>query len=137
METGDFKSTIQQNPLFKKLDDNSLNILIHQGKIRLFTQGEIIYQKGEPSRGNFGIVMSGRVGVISESGQVVAGLGTGEVIGEVGALSPQSKRTVTVRAIQNTELLEWNIKEIQKAFPELIKQLKDLTWKRVSNYMER
>ncbi|GAK58703.1 predicted protein [Candidatus Vecturithrix granuli] len=137
METGDFKSIIQQNPLFKKLDDNSLNILIHQGKIKLFAQGEIIYQKGEPSQGNFGIVISGRVGVISNSGQIIAGLGPGEIIGEVGATSPQGKRTVTVRAIQNTELLEWNIKTIQQTFPELVKQLKNLTWKRVSNYMER
>ena len=137
METSDFKSIIQQNPLFKKLEDNTLNILIHQGKIKLFAQGETVYQKGEPSRGDFGIVMSGRVGVISESGQIVAGLGPGEIIGEIGATSPQSKRTVTVRAVQNTELLEWNIKAIQKTFPELLKQLKDLTWKRVSNYMER
>jgi hypothetical protein len=61
-------------------------------------------------------------------------MGSGEVIGEVGATSPQSKRTVTVKTIEPTEILEWNIKTIQNRLPDLMKTLKELAWKHISNY---
>lgn len=134
METKELKTALKKCELFSKLNETELDILIKYGKPKPFSQGDEIYTQGEPSKGDFGMIVSGRVGVITASGQVIRGMGSSEVIGEVGATSPQSKRTVTVRAVEPTEILEWNIKSIQNKLPDLMKKLKDLAWKHVSNY---
>lgn len=134
METRDIKTILRQCTLFSKIDEKSLDLLVKHGENKQFTSGDSIYRKGEFSKGKFCIVLSGRVGIITETGQVVRGMGVGEVIGDVGATSPQSKRTVTVRTVEPTEVLEWDVKLIQAKLPDVMKELKNLAWKNVSNY---
>ena len=86
------------------------------------------------SRGIFSLILSGRIGIISETGQVIRGMGIGEILGEIGVTSPQNKRSATAKAVQATELFEWNIEIIQQHLPEVMKRLKDLAWKNASNY---
>ena len=94
------------------------------------------YTKGDESDGTFVLIVSGKVNVISESGQIMQEFGPGEVLGEVGVLSPQKKRTVTVRTTQPTVALEWRFQDIEKNVPELVKALKELAWKRISSWNE-
>ena len=58
------------------------------------------------------------------------------IIGEIGATSPQQKRTITLKAGKHTEVLEWRIDEIAEQLPELSERLKDLAWRRVSDWFE-
>jgi CRP-like cAMP-binding protein len=123
--------------LFNDLDEAQLDILIKSGQTKQFSPGEEIYTKGEPSKGTFCLIVFGRVGVIVESGQIIRGMGSSEVIGEVGTISPQSKRTVTVRTVEPTEIIEWDVNTIKTKLPDLMKKLKDLAWKHVSGTNDR
>ena len=134
MELNDLKTVLRTCELFNDLDDAQLDILIKVGQTKQFAPSAEIYTKGDLSKGTFCLIISGRVGVITESGQIIRGMGSGEILGDVGATSPQSKRTVTVRTGEPTEILEWNVNTIKNKLPDLMKKLKDLAWKHVSNY---
>jgi len=67
---------------------------------------------------------------------VVRELGPGEMIGEVGTVSPQGKRTVTLTVVEPTEVMEWRIADVEETLPELLNRLKDLAWKRLKYYSE-
>ena len=136
MESPNLLTIIRQCALFKNIDDLSSYLLLHYGKIRLFAAGETIFKKGDFSRGAFGLIVSGQVGIISDTGQVIRGMGSGEILGELGVTSPQNKRTATVRAIKPTEFFEWNVDMMKTQLPEIMKRLKDLAWKNASNYYE-
>ncbi len=136
MDSIDLKSVVTQCNLFSGLDDSALDIIILRGRITLFSRGETIYMKAEDANGFFCVIISGRVGIIAESGQVVRGMGSGDVIGEIGAISPQHKRTLTVEVIKPTEVLEWHVEDIKDLVPDFMKKLKALAWKNISNYMD-
>ena len=136
MESQNLLTIIRQCAFFKHVDEMSSLLLLHYGRIRLFQSGETIFKKGDFSRGTFGLIVSGQVGIISDTGQVIRGMSSGEILGELGVTSPQNKRTATVKAIKPTELFEWNADIMKAQLPEIIKRLKDLAWKNASNYYE-
>ena len=122
--------------LFSGLEQNDLGGLMMGARPRSFLDGESIYSKGDEAAGVFALIASGKVGAVAENGFVVTEMSVGEVIGEVGIISQQGKRTVTVKAVGPTELLEWNIKDIQESSPNFVKKLKELAWKRLKNWCE-
>jgi CRP-like cAMP-binding protein len=122
--------------LFKGLEEDRLKALSEAATHVIYEPGALIYEKGSPSGGTFCLILSGEAEALSEQGVALRKLGQGQVIGEIGATSPQQKRTVTLRAIQRVELLEWKAGELVDQIPELIKRLKDLAWKRVSDWYE-
>ncbi len=136
MDFNTVRSAITRSSVFRGLDQAQLGMLLMSASAREFSSGEEIYSKGEESEGSFALIVSGRVSVVAESGQILKELGAGEVIGEVGIISPQQRRTVTVRTIQPTVALEWQLRDIEEKLPELVKTLKDLAWKRVSDWLE-
>jgi CRP-like cAMP-binding protein len=134
MASETIKEILKKCPLFAALDDDQVDLLIHNGEIKQFAGGDMIYAKGAKSAGTFCVILSGRVGVLADSGQVVRGMGAGEVIGEIGVTSPHSKRTASVVTIGPTEVIEWKFNWIEKFAPDLKKKLKDSAWKKVSYY---
>jgi CRP-like cAMP-binding protein len=136
MDFNTVRSAITRSSVFRGLDQAQLGMLLMSASAREFSSGEEIYSKAEESEGSFALIVSGRVSVVAESGQILKELGAGEVIGEVGIISPQQRRTVTVRTIQPTVALEWQLRDIEERLPELVKKLKDLAWKRVSDWLE-
>lgn len=136
MDFNTVRSAITRSSVFRGLDQAQLDVLFMTASAREFSSGEEIYSKAEESEGSFALIVSGRVSVVAESGQILKELGAGEVIGEVGIISPQQRRTVTVRTIQPTVALEWQLRDIEERLPELVKKLKDLAWKRVSDWLE-
>jgi CRP-like cAMP-binding protein len=128
------KEVLKKCPLFAEFDDDQVELLIHHGEIKQFAGGDTIYAKGAKSAGTFCVILSGRVGVLADSGQVVRGMGTGEVIGEIGVTSPHSKRTASVVTIAPTEVIEWKLNRIEKLVPDLKKKLKESAWKKISYY---
>ena len=127
---------MRQCALFEGLDYHVANAIIAKGTPQKFAQGQTIYAKGALTQKTFALILAGRVGILSESGQVIRGMGGGELIGEVGAVSPQQKRTLTVVAVQPSELMAWEVASLEAVAPEIVKKLKDLAWKRLSNYFE-
>lgn len=136
MGSSDLKSVLKQCKLFDGIDDTDLDILIYRGHMSFYSRGETIYARGEKAKDLFGVIISGRVGILAQNGQVIRGMGSAEVIGEIGVTSKQHVRTLSVEAIKPTELIEWDANAINDLVPDLIKRLKNLAWKNISNYMD-
>jgi CRP-like cAMP-binding protein len=82
------------------------------------------------------LIIMGKVQLVAENGFVVRELGAGEMIGEVGTVNREGKRTVTLTAIEPTEIIDWHIDDLEGISPEFINRLKDLAWKRLKYYNE-
>lgn len=130
------QSVMKNCELFEGVDQSQLGFLMLKGSAREFSEGETVYRKGEKAGGTLALIVSGKVNVIAEDGYVLRELGVGEVMGEVGTISQQGTRTVSVTASQPTQILQWHIRDIKEGSPELIKRLKDLAWKRIKNWYE-
>ena len=136
MDIDVIRTAMSNCDLFFGLNQNDLGGLMMSGRPRSLSSGETVYSKGDEAAGVFALIASGKVEAVAENGFVVTEMSAGEVIGEVGIISRQGKRTVTVKAVGPTELLEWNIKDIQESSPDFVKKLKELAWKRLKNWCE-
>jgi len=136
MEFGIVRAALRKCEVFSGFDDAQLGFLMNKGEIREFSEGDIIYEKDTESGGSFCLIASGSINIISENGQILQTMGPGEVIGEIGSISPRHRRTVRVEAARHTEALEWDIEDIQDNLPGLLPKLKDLAWKRLTNWYE-
>ena len=136
MDSDIMRSALKGCELFKDLDQGQMDLLIMSANSRAFSAGETIYERGEESGGTFSLIGSGRINVAAKDGFVLNELGAGEIIGEVGVISQQDKRTVTITTIEPTEILEWHIQDIEEKFPEVLERLKDLAWKRMKYWNE-
>jgi len=136
MDSDGMRTALKRCELFKDLDEDQMDLLIMKANSRVFSTAETVYERGEESGGTFALIGSGRINVVAKTGFVLNELGAGEIIGEVGVLSQHDKRTVTITTIEPTEILEWHIKDIEERFPELLKSLKDLSWKRIKYWNE-
>ena len=136
MDSETIKTAFKGCELFEGLDDGQMGVLIIRANSREFSAGATIYERGEESGGTFALIGSGRISVVAQNGFVLNELGPGEIIGEVGVISQQDKRTVTIKTIEPTEILEWQIKDVEEGAPELLKRLKDLAWKRMKYWNE-
>ncbi len=79
---------------------------IELGRLLRFTGGEIICRVGDPGD-VFYIVMSGTVEVLSSNYRILATLRSGDYFGEIAVLTGE-RRTATVRALDDTELLTFD-----------------------------
>ncbi len=136
MDSDVMKSALKGCELLEGLDEGQMGLLIMRANSREFSAGETVYERGEESGGTFALIGSGRINVVAKDGFVLNELGVGEIIGEVGVISQQDRRTVTITAIEPTEILEWHIQDIEEKFPEVLKRLKDLAWKRIKYWNE-
>jgi len=136
MDSDVTQAALNRCELFKGLDQGQMDLLIMRANSREFSAGETIYASGEESDGTFALISSGRINVVAKSGFVLNELGACEIIGEVGVISQHDKRTVTITAMEPTEILEWHIHDIEEKFPEVLKRLKDLAWKRIKYWNE-
>ena len=130
------KNTLKECELFEGLDMSQMGLLVISANSRELSAGETVYARGDDSGGTFALIVSGKISVIAQNGLVLKELGDGEIIGEVGVITQQDKRTVTVKTIEPTEILEWHVKDIEEGSQELLKRLKDLAWKRMKYWNE-
>ena len=102
------KTPLDGVALFKELPEPGLQMLAERGRPRHFATGEVIMQQGDASDALY-VITSGRVRVereqAAETPLVLAELGPGDVIGEMGLLDG-GPRSATVTATQDTETLE-------------------------------
>ena len=136
MEASEIKDIAKKCVIFETVDDEEFDLVLFYGEQRDFPSGATIYRTGEAADGTFCLILSGAVEIVTQTGRGILKMGSGEVIGEIGATSPQNKRTVTVRTLEPTLMLEWEIKHIGTRWPALLKKLKDQAWKHLAQYYE-
>ena len=136
MEASEIKDIAKKCEIFKTLDEEEFDLLLFYGELKDFASGATVYKIGETAEGTFCLILSGSVEIVTQTGSRIRKMGPSEIIGEIGATGPQNKRTVTVRAIEPTRLLEWDIKYIHTRWPPLLKKLKDQAWKHLAQYYE-
>lgn len=133
MEADEIRKALNKCTIFDGFDEARLAFLIKNARVRHFAEDTTIYAKGEEASETFCLMVSGKAKIISEGGQILRTFGPNEIIGEIGTISPQRRRTITLSAATNVGLLEWDLKAIEKELPELFPRLRDLARKRTLN----
>jgi len=136
MDSDTMKAALKRCELFEGLDEGQMGVLVMRASSREFSVGETVYERGDDSGGTFALIGSGKISVVAQNGFVLNELGVGEIIGEVGVITQQDKRTVTIKTIEPTEILEWHVKDVEEGSPEFLKRLKELAWKRMKYWNE-
>lgn len=99
---------LRNTQLFGQIEDRQLRGLAKQLKQRRLNRNQVLFRQGDPADALY-IVVSGRVRVATAdragNEKVLAFLGSGEVVGEMGLLSGSS-RSATVVASTDVELLQ-------------------------------
>jgi len=95
----ELKTFLVATPFFGGLSDASLERLIPMLVERRFDAGAIVVAEGEPGRSMY-IVQSGEllVSKLGESGRAIrmAGLGSGDFVGEMTLIEPQNRSATVV-----------------------------------------
>jgi CRP-like cAMP-binding protein len=120
--------------LFQGMDQGQLGLLAMNAQAKEFVTEEFVYRQGDDADGSFALIVSGKLEASTPQGYVLKTLSAGEIIGEVGTISQQRKRTVTLKAVEPSTLLQWNIEDIGNTSPSLLKKLKDLAWRRIKDF---
>jgi CRP/FNR family transcriptional regulator len=101
-------SPLARVALFKELPEPGLQMLAERGRPKHFEPGAVVMRQGEASD-VLHVITRGHVRVErSQPGEaplVLAELGVGDVVGEMGLLD-SAPRTATVTALEETETLE-------------------------------
>jgi CRP-like cAMP-binding protein len=118
------------------MDQGQLGLLAMSAEAKEFGADDIVYRQGDEADGSFALIVSGKLEASTQQGFVLKTLKAGEIIGEVGTISQQGKRTVTLKAVEPSSLLQWHIQEIGNTSPALLKKLKDLAWRRIKDFNE-
>jgi len=94
--------------LFKELPEPGLQMLAERGRPKHFAAGSVIMRQGDASDA-LHVITGGHVRVErSQAGEtplVLAELGVGDVVGEMGLLD-NAPRSATVTALEDTETIE-------------------------------
>ena len=136
MDFNIMQKTLKDCSLFRGLDQGLLGLLAMNAEAKEFSPEEIVYRQGDDADGSFALIVSGKLEASTQQGYVLKTLSSGEIIGEVGTISQQGRRTVTLKAVEPATLLQWNIQDISETSPSLLKKLKDLAWRRIKDFNE-
>ena len=122
------KKVLRENELFQDLDEKILDALIEQANVKLLSEGDILYHKGDPADDTFCLIIFGSVKIVGDSGQILAVQKRGKVMGEIGVMGMQHTRSADVVALEPTSILEWRFSDVKDKSPELIKRLQNLAF---------
>jgi len=129
MEIDDFASVLANSDFFAMCNDEQKRLLAFASEQKQFAAGEIIYARGDASRGAYvlisGQARAGENGSVGIKAQDIAEPGT--LIGELGLIVDRPRRS-TVYAYSDIELLFVP----RTAFLKLIRQYPDLADKAIS-----
>ncbi len=110
------QGALLDSPIFLGMRRGQVKKAILSSSLRSFAPGQVVVAQGTEGREMF-VVLSGEAEVIKESpdgqSRVLARLGQGQVLGEVGFVG-QSRRTATVRAATSLETMVMDAAKVQK-----------------------
>src|SRR5581483_2329380 len=107
-----------KNPAFKGVTGSHIEDMGKHARTRRFAQGQYLMREGSVSD-SLHVVVDGQVRVQRGGAQpaLVADLGPGEVVGEMGVLTGEP-RSATVSAVSDVETLELTADELKDVFRE-------------------
>ncbi|GAC1588247.1 MAG: hypothetical protein NVS3B20_16210 [Polyangiales bacterium] len=128
------QNLVRTSPMLRAVDPSERAGLVSRFETCTFEPGELLIRSGETSTGLY-LIASGRVDVTTtEDGEklVIASLGPGEVVGEVGMIlrRPSVADVIAVYPSVTLHLPTTGLHEILRAHPTLLAQLYDLAVKR-------
>lgn len=112
---------LKKNSLFAHLDDTQLIEVANLASEKSFSEGEIIIHEGQKAD-VFYIIKDGALEVskkerITNAEYIVATLTRGEIVGEIGLLTNES-RIATVRVTKPSNLIQYSIADFQNKLSE-------------------
>lgn len=134
MEFETVRRAVRGCSLFSGFEEEELGFLLLNLEIQEFKEGETIYLKGEDADTTFLLLVAGEAALMGEEGRVLEPIGTCNIIGELGVVSPRQKRTATIAAVRPTTALTWDFSKIKERLPRLEERLKDLAWRHASKW---
>lgn len=116
---------LTQTELFRSVPRSDLRMLANRCHTRAFRAGSVLMRQGEVSK-TMHVIVSGRVRVVRAPQRgddlvLLADLGPGEVVGEMGVLTGDP-RSATVAALEDTVTVEIGaeaVNELVNRIPEL------------------
>lgn len=124
--------------LSEELDPVVHALVLHIAEPREFGAGETVLSKGEAIEPCFYIIARGQVRAEDDNGWVLKTHARPEIVGEIGAVSPQHRRMCRVIADTDCELLAVNVEELKELAPDkceaLLKKLEATAWTRIAGY---
>ena len=136
MDFSTMQKALRACNMFQGLDEGQLGLLAMNAEEREFGAEETVYRQGDDADGSFALIVSGKLEATTQQGYVLKTLDAGEIIGEVGTISQQGKRTVTLKAVEPATLLQWKLQDIGNTSPSFMQKLKDLAWRRIKDFNE-
>jgi CRP/FNR family cyclic AMP-dependent transcriptional regulator len=111
--------TLSHSPVFKHVSDDHLREIARHSHRRVFPAGTVLMTQGATSD-SMDVLVHGRVKIErvfpgQSEAMLLAELGPGDVVGEMGVLSG-SPRTATVTALDDIETLELQAAFLKKLF---------------------
>ena len=82
----------------------AVTALAEAARERTLRAGDVLFEAGSPADGMV-VIARGRLGVLDPDGHVIATMGRGDVVGEMGALTGE-RRSNQVVALRDTTLME-------------------------------
>ena len=134
MEFEMVRDAVKKCGLFKGFDEEKLGYLLMHLEIKEFPEGATIYKKGDEAGTDFLLLIGGEACLTADDGRMLEPLGTCQIIGELGVISPRQKRTATVISMKPVKALKWDYAQIKDRVPELESRLKDLACKHASRW---
>ena len=120
----DIGQIIFENQFLSDLGADGLDVLAEAVAARSVPGGQVLFEAGDPPDGMV-VIERGRLGVVDRDDRIIAALGRGAVLGEMGALAG-IPRTHTVVALRDTELRALDqdqFEQLLSKHPELARRL--------------
>ncbi|SLM30226.1 hypothetical protein MTBBW1_2160006 [Desulfamplus magnetovallimortis] len=131
-------SLLSNYAMFQSLEDHEIKSIVKHLKLREAMPGEIIIQKGEPGE-NLHIIISGKVDVMDEQGNVLDTMQSEDVFGEMSLISGDPVNA-TIKVLEKARILYLNGKEfirLLRTYPGLQMYFARLLSKRLSNRLKK
>ncbi|XP_052073147.1 cyclic nucleotide-gated channel rod photoreceptor subunit alpha-like isoform X1 [Mytilus californianus] len=112
--------TLKKVTIFNECQPEFLHDLVLKMKAYIFTPGDLICRRGEVAREMF-IIADGVVEIISESGNVLTQMSTGNFFGEIGILNLDggiNRRTADVKSVGYAELFVLSREDVLEALKD-------------------
>ncbi len=119
-------SQLKGFPLFKDVDEASLNKIAPFTMIVDFPEGKMVIEEGGFAN-DFYAIEEGTASV-ERAGERIAELGPGDVFGEQGLLEKQgrSASVIATSPLRALKIEHWEIPRMRRAMPEVLDQLQRL-----------
>lgn len=119
------KDVIEKIPLFKEVDSSFIDLIAINLQPLVLMPDDILFHKGESGHEMY-FVIGGKLNVLDDNGNIIAGLNEGDYFGEMSLFRNQP-RNATVKAETYCDLYSLNkntFDSILKRFPNITEQIK-------------